>query len=91
MGTVGAAEGVGGLACQFVVDGLQVAGRKDAVRIEDNQVFSPAAFGTVIARLSGTGVGLGVIVQVQKTGIFAGHLLAGNGRTVFHDQYLKVF
>ena len=41
--------------------------------------YSPqAAFGAVIARLSGTGVGLGVVTDVQNVLITLCNVLAGN-------------
>lgn len=63
---------------------------KDAVGIQYNQVFSPAAFGAVIARLSGTGVGLGVVTDVQNVLIALCNVLAGNRRTVLYDNDFEI-
>ena len=50
----------------------------------------PAAFGAVIARLSGTGVGLGVVMDVQNVLITFCNVLAGNRRTVLYDNDFEI-
>ena len=87
---VWSAEGVARLALQFMVDGLQVARRHDAVRVQDEEVFAPGTFGGIVARLSGTRVGLCVVVQVQAVCIAVGYFPAGQGRAVVHHDDLEV-
>jgi hypothetical protein len=84
--TVRSAECTGRGFLQFLFHCCKIAFGKDAVGIQYNQVFSPAAFGTVIARLSGTGVGLGVVTDVQNVLIALCNVLAGNRRTVLYDK-----
>ena len=79
-----------GAFCSSFFHCCKIAFGKDAVGIQYNQVFSPAAFGTVIARLSGTGVGLGVVTDVQNVLITLCNVLAGNRRTVLYDNDFEI-
>mgnify|MGYP000113938714 FL=1 len=90
MRTVRSAECIGRGFLQFLFHCCKIAFGKDAVGIQYNQVFSPAAFGTVIARLSGTGVGLGVVTDVQNVLITLCNVLAGNRRTVLYDNDFEI-
>ena len=87
---VGASEGVGGCRLEFLFDGSQIVRGQDAVGVQYDEVFPPAAFGAVVARLSGAGVGLGVVVQVQPVAVSFGYVAAGDRRPVFHHQHFKI-
>ena len=84
------AEGVARFALQLAVDGLQVARRHDAVRVQDEEVVALRPFGGMVARLSGAGVGFGEVAQVQAAGISVRHIFAGQGRTIVHHNDLEV-
>lgn len=88
--TVRSAECIGRDFLQFLFHCCKIAFGKDAVGIQYNQVFSPAAFGAVIARLSGTGVGFGVVTDVQNVLITLCNVLAGNRRTVLYDNDFEI-
>ena len=90
MGTVGTAEGIARLAVEFGFDGLQVVFWHDDIRVQDDEILALAAFGTVVARWSGAGVGFEVIVQIQLVGVFFADHVAFFRRAVFHHHDLKV-
>ena len=90
VGTVGSSEGVGGAGLEFLLHGLQIARRQDAVGVQDDEVFPLAAFGAVVAGLSGAGVGLIIIMYIQAAGVFFHDFPAGDGGTVFHYHHFKV-
>ena len=90
MCAVGSTKGIGRRGLQFGLDGVQIAGGQDAVRIQYNKVFAVAAFGTVVAGLAGAGVGLGVVVQVQPVGVLQRYVAARHRRTVFHHNDFEV-
>ena len=91
MCAVGTAEGVAGLTGQFGFNGGEIARRQNHVGVKDEDVVARGALHTVIARWPGAGVGFGKIVEIEFVGIAFGHIGTWQGRTVFHDNHLKVF
>lgn len=90
VGAVGTAEGVGRLAFQFVVNGLQIALWQYDVRVEHDEPFAFRPFGAVVAALSGSGIGLCVIADVQPPVISVCHVAAVDRRAILNDDDLEV-
>ena len=89
-GAVGTAEGIGRLALQLGVDSTQVVLGNDDIGVEDDHIFTLGTLHAIIAALTGTAVGLHIIMYVEPGGILAADVLAGNLRAVLHDYDLKV-
>ena len=90
MGAVGASKGVGVAGFQLIVHGGEVTLGKHHVGVEDDEIFALGSLRSVIAALAGTGVLLGVVVQVEACGMALAHLLAGAHRTILHHNHLEV-
>ena len=90
MCTVGTSECIGWFVFQFVFYSLQITGRNDAIGVEHDDILSLATFYTIVTRLSGAGIWLFKIVNVQKVIVFFYNVSARNGRTVFNHDYFEV-
>ena len=89
-GTVGTAEGIGRLALQLGVDSTQVVFGHHHIGVEYEDILALGTLHAIIAALTGTAVGLHIIMYVEPSGILAADVLAGNLRAVLHDYDLKV-
>ena len=90
MRTVGSAESVGRIALQFGRHRRQIAFGQHHVRVEDEHVVALRALHTVVARLSGSGVGLGEVLYAELLRIFLADILARHRRTVLHYHHFEV-
>ena len=91
VGSVRPAESITRLVSQFVFYGREITWRKQAVGIQDDNVFSFGMNCTVVACLSGASIGLDIIMDVQCSGMAFGHFLAGDCGSVLYDDGLKIF
>ena len=76
MGSIGTTPGVGGLALQFVVDGLHETMGRYGVRIDNQHILATGALHTIVTALSRTAVLLVVIMQIKDACVFFANILA---------------
>ena len=90
MSTVGTAEGIAGLAVKFFLDDFQIVFGHDDIGIQDDEIVAMAAFGTIVARWTGTRVGFEVIIQIQSVFVFFADQVAFFLRAVLHHHDLEI-
>jgi hypothetical protein len=81
----------GGLGVCRLLHSLQIALGQDDVGVEDDEPLALCTLCSVVAALSGTAVGLVVIMQVEDACILSADILAWDCRPIFHDDDFKVF
>ena len=77
MCTVGPAEGIAGLLCQFGVDGSQISRGENDVRVEYNYIVTRRPFNAIVAALPRAAVLFHEILQADSVAVFFANLLAG--------------
>ena len=90
MSGVGTAESIARMLGQFFVYSREIAVWQHAVAVEYDDILALGVFHTVIARRPGATVLFCEILYVEPVYVFFCHLLARDGRTVLHDDNLKV-
>ncbi len=90
MGGVGTAEGVAGVAVELIADGFQVIRRRHYIAVENQQKISGSPFSAVVSALSGSGVFLFEISQIEFVVVSVADFVAWNRASVFYDNHLEV-
>ena len=90
MGAVRTAESVGRLTFQFGADGSDVALGQHHVRVEDEHILALGSLHAVVAALSGSGVRLCEVLDVELGFVLLAYVTARHLRSVLHDNHLEV-
>ena len=90
MGAVRTAERLAGVADNRCIHSIQVSFRQHDIAVKHDEIFALGTLRTVVAALSGTGVGLAEILDIQLAVVLVAHLFARYAAAVLHDDDLKV-
>ena len=90
MGAIRPPEGIAGRGVEFGIDGGQIAFGEENVAVQDEQIVALGAFRTVVARLSRSAVGFGIVVDAKAVGIAGHDGIAGDTAAVFDDDHFEV-
>ena len=90
MGTIRTSKRICRFPLEFCLHRGQIGFGQDTIRIQNQQILSATALCRIVACLSGSRIRFLKIVHIQRFCILVHHLLAWNGRTVFHDHHFKV-
>ena len=69
-------KGIGRGGLQFFLYCIEISFGQDTVRIQYDEIFAVATFGTVITGLSGTGVRFVVVMYIQLSLVLVHYLFA---------------
>ncbi len=73
---VGTTEGIAWRRLDLGIDGCEVTGRKDHIRVEDYDIVAQGLIDAEVASRTRTGVVLAVIPYIESVGILVTHRLA---------------
>ena len=90
MGAIGTTEGFTGICRQFLVHLCQIAFGQNNIAVQNNEILSSAALGTIVARLAGAAVRFRVILRREAVCIAFCHVAAGHAGAVLDHNDLKV-
>ena len=87
---IGTAEGIARRLPERLIHCLKVAVGEYHVAVKDYEVAALGTLRSVVTALPGTAVLLCKVAKVKPVFVLVAHVLARHGRTVFHDDYLKI-
>ncbi len=89
--TVGTTERVGRRSLKLLLYRVKISFGQNDIRVQYDKIFSFASLRSVVTGLPRSGIGFREILDVQPICIPICHFLTRDGRTIFNNNYFKIF